>query len=84
MSCSSGCRTQNHASFGECLRAKNMRTAYMQEWKGSDATAQKKADKALDAYESARRQGMQPRTTRLADTQRAVTISDKLGEAYRA
>lgn len=84
MACSSSCRTQDHATYGECLRSKNLRTAYMQEWKGKDATRQKKADKALDAYESARRQGMQPASTRLADVQAAVQISDMTGQAFRA
>jgi len=84
MACSSSCRTQDHKTYGECLRSKNLRTAYMQEWKGKDATAQKKADKTLDNYESARRQGMQPRSTRAHDVQLAVAISDKTGQAFRA
>ena len=44
MACSSSCRTKDHATYGECLRSKNLKTAYMQEWKGSDYTAQKRAD----------------------------------------
>jgi len=84
MTCSTGCSTGPHATYGECLRAKNMRTAYMQEWKGKDATRQKRADKNLDAYESARRQGIQPKSTRPADVQRAIQISDKMGTAFQA
>jgi hypothetical protein len=84
MACSSSCRTQDHATYGECLRSKNLRTAYMQEWKGKDATAQKKADKALDSYESARRQGIQPTSTNAAHVQAAIQISDKTGTAFRA
>ena len=84
MSCSSACPTQDHETFGACLRAKNINTAYMQDWKGKDATAQKKADKNLDRYEAARKHGIQPKSTRPADVQRAIQISDKTGKAYQA
>lgn len=82
--CSSSCPTQDHATYGECLRSKNIKTAYMQDWKGRDATAQKKADKALDKYEQARRNGIQPKSTRPADVERAVQISEKTGKAFQA
>lgn len=84
MSCSSTCRTQDHATYGECLRAKNLKTAYCQSWKGADATAQKKADKNLDRYQSARKEGIQPASTRPSDVQAAVQISDRNGTAYKA
>lgn len=84
MACSSNCPTRNHDTYGECLRAKNLKTAYMQEWKGKDATAQKKADQSLDAYENARKYGIQPKSTRAADVQRAVQISEQTGKAFQA
>lgn len=84
MACSSNCATGPHETYGECLRSKGIRTAYMQDWKGSDATAQKKADKNLDAYASARKYGIQPKSTRPADVQQAIQISDKTGTAYQA
>lgn len=84
MACSSNCATQDHASYGECLRAKNLKTAYMQEWKGKDATAQKKADQNLDSYERARKYGIQPKSTRPHDVQHAVRMSDQTGEAFKA
>lgn len=84
MACSSNCTTGPHATYGECLRAKNLKTAYMQEWKGKDATAQKRADKALDAYANARKYGIQPRSTRPADVQQAVQISEITGQAHKA
>ena len=84
MACSSNCNSGPHATFGECLRAKNLKTAYMQEWKGADATAQKRADKSLDAYQQARAYGIQPKSTRAADVQLAVQISDKTGTAFKA
>ena len=82
--CSTGCPTQDHRSFGECLRAKNLHTAYMAEWKGRDATAQRRADKNLDDYANARSYGIQPKSTRPNDVQQAIRISDKTGKAYRA
>jgi hypothetical protein len=84
MACASTCQTKDHETFGACLRAKNIKTAYMQEWKGKDATAQKRADKNLDAYEAARKNGIQPSSTRPADVQRAIRISDKTGKAFQA
>lgn len=84
MACSSNCPTQDHETYGACLRAKNLKTAYMQDWKGRDATAQKKADKSLDAYAAARKYGIQPQSTRPADVQRAIEISDKTGTAFKA
>lgn len=84
MACSSSCKTQDHQSYGECLRSKNLKTAYMQDWKGADATRQKKADRELEAYADARRQGVQPKTTRRADTEYALKQSDKTGTAYQA
>lgn len=84
MACSSNCSTQDHKTYGECLRAKNLRTAYMQDWKGADYTRQKRADRELDLYRSARNQGIQPKSTRRNDIERAIRISDKTGTAFRA
>jgi hypothetical protein len=85
MTCSSNCPTPgDHATFGECLRAKRLHTAYMQDWKGRDATRQKRADKNLDDYAQARKYGIQPSSTRPADVQRAVRISEQTGTAYQA
>lgn len=41
-------------------------------------------DKELDAYRAARRQGIQPKTTKLKDINAAVRVSDKLGRAVKA
>lgn len=84
MACSSNCPSQDHKTYGECLRAKNLKTAYMQEHAGKDSTAQKRADKNLDDYAKARKYGIQPASTRPADVQRAIRISDKTGKPYQA
>ena len=36
----------------------------------------------LDAYKSARAQGIQPESTKMADIQKAVDISNKTGHAF--
>lgn len=82
--CSSSCKTKDHATWGECVRSKGLKVAYAQEWKGKDATAQKKADKTLDAYAAARKEGIQPRSTRAHDVQAAVRKSDETGTAFKA
>ena len=84
MACTSSCPTKDHESWGACVKAKNLKTAYCQDWKGADATRQKKADKSLDAYQQARKEGMQPKTTQVRDVQHAIQQSDKTGTAYKA
>ena len=75
--CRTGCPTQDHESWGECARAANIKTGVI------DLTAQKRGDGALDLYAAARKQGIQPSSTRLADVRRALDNSDKAGTAFR-
>lgn len=84
MSCSSSCLTQDHDSWGDCVRAKGLKVAYAQEHAGKDATAQKAADKNLENYAKARKYGIQPQSTRKPDVDRAVRISEQTGSAYTA
>lgn len=81
MACSSGCPTQDHASYGECMRTKGVRLPAI----GIEGQhVQKQADKTLDAYEAARKQGIQPASTRAHDVAQAVQISNETGKAYQA
>lgn len=41
-------------------------------------------ERELDAYASARKQGIQPRSTKMKDIQTAVRASDSLGTAVKA
>jgi hypothetical protein len=84
MPCSTGCRTKNHASLGECLRSKNVRPIGANMAKGLDMTARKAWDKELDLYESAARQGVQPKSTKTHDIRQALDASDHLGTAFDA
>lgn len=84
MACSTGCPTQDHASYGECMRSKGAKVAYCNSAGGSDYTLQKRVDRSLDNYRAVRAQGIQPAGTRPDQVERAVAISDKTGLAYRA
>lgn len=84
MVCSSSCRTKDHESYGACLRAKNLKTSELVEAKGVSRDDQRRVDKALDLYQQARKEGIQPKSTRLADTRMAMEISDKTGTAFQA
>lgn len=78
MACSSGCKTKNHKSYGECMRAKNVGKDYI------DVSLQKRADKNLDNYERARKYGIQPKSTQQRDVDTAIAISEKTGDAFQA
>jgi hypothetical protein len=41
-------------------------------------------DRELDAYRSARKEGIQPRSTKLRDIRAAVRMSDMVGKAVQA
>lgn len=73
-----------HATFGACIRAKGIRIAYCQSWKNFDYTRSKAHERELDAYKSARDQGVQPAGTKLTQTRAALDVSDQIGSAYDA
>lgn len=80
MSCTSGCPTPGlHSSWGECLRSKRVQidniAGHMQT---------KKFEKDQQAYYDARKSGIQPASPLRPDVDRAVRISEKDGEAWRA
>lgn len=82
MTCRSGCKTKDHASYHECLRDAGTRTYLAAPSRGLDGTAQKRWDKELSDYRDARRQGIQPDGTTKAKVERAVKASDLAGAAY--
>jgi hypothetical protein len=82
MACTSGCPTQNHASYWECLRSKGVGTYLASPSKGLDGTAQKRWDRELDAYRAARRQGVQPDGTTMTKIEHAMRESDRVGARY--
>ncbi len=82
MACRSGCKTQDHASWGECLRAAGVGAYHVAVSKGFDGTAQKKWDRELDSYRSARKEGIQPDGTTTKKIDEARRLSDTAGAAY--
>lgn len=82
--CTSGCPTQDHASYSECLRSKGTKVAYCNSATGQDYTRQKTLDRDLAAYKDARAQGIQPASTQRASVDAAVRISNETGKAWQA
>lgn len=81
MACRTGCPTQDHASWGACARAASLRVAFCGAG-GLDATRQKNWDAELQAYRDARRQGIQPDSTKMPAIRRAERLSQEAGAAY--
>jgi hypothetical protein len=77
--CSSACPTQDHKTFGECMRAKNLQLNPNL----SDTGSSKAWDAELSAYRDARAQGIQPSGTTMAKVREAVEISNATGVAYK-
>ncbi len=77
--CTSSCLTQDHASWGECVRSKHL--AVMD---GSLRVERANWDADLAAYESARKQGVQPAATTRQAVDDAMILSDLSGTAFQA
>lgn len=77
--CRSGCKTQDHESWGECARASNIGIT-----NEVVAGSIKNTDKELSAYRDARKLGIQPASTKMKDIQKAVRASDAIGRAAKA
>lgn len=69
-SCRSGCPLQTCGSYAACLKGMGLQIGDLGR---GVATA---TDRRLNAYADARRQGLQPKTTKLADSQLAVRYPD--------
>lgn len=81
--CRSGCKTQNHESYADCLLAANTGFAgcfpTRQHW---DKDKEKKWDKEVDSYYSAVRQGVEPISTKQKDIDAAMKFSNETGKAF--
>lgn len=83
MACRTGCSTGGHSSWGECLRAANLKVAYCGIG-GGDATKQRKWDAEIKAYRSARAEGIQPAGTSMKKIVEAKKMADMTGTAWKA
>lgn len=84
MACTTACPTQDHESWGSCVRSKRLRIGWAASAKGLDLSAEKEKDRELDSFADAVRQGINPESTRTPDIRRAVEISNQTGVAYGA
>lgn len=68
--CSSSCRTKDHRTFGECMRAKNLQLSPHV----NDAYSVKQTnwDRDLDHYEKAVNNGLQPDGTQRWQVDKAI------------
>lgn len=82
--CTSGCPTQDHASYAACLKGKGVRTLYVSNTNGVDADYVKKFDAEIKAYRAAARQGIEPDGSSMAQIERAVKISEATGTPYKS
>lgn len=71
--CGAGCPT-----YGACMRRKNISVGQV------DRDEQRAWDREIAAYRSARRQGVQPATTKMPDIRKAMEASEKVGKPFDA
>jgi hypothetical protein len=82
MTCSSGCPTQNHQSYGECMRSKRQMIGFARSAYGADKTRDKLHERELTLYRELRAQGIQPDGTGMAKLKFAEKMSAETGMAY--
>lgn len=86
--CRTGCKTKDHASWGECARAARMQvgpgeSAPAMYWGGKPHDS-KSWDGELNAYQNVRAQGVQPEGTTKDKVDAAVAVSERIGKPYDA
>lgn len=82
MACSSGCPTQDHGSYGECMRSKRQMVGFARSAYGADKTRDKLHERELSLYKELRGQGIQPDGTGMAKLKFAERMSAENGMAY--
>lgn len=82
MACSSGCPTQDHRSYGECMRSKRQMVGFARSAYGADKTRDKLHERELTLYRELRAQGIQPDGTGMAKLKFAEKMSAETGMAY--
>jgi hypothetical protein len=81
--CRSGCKTQDHESYSDCLQDAGLSfTGCFPTRRGWDKTKEKNWDSELDSYYSAVRQGVEPISTKKKDIDAALMLSNEAGKAF--
>jgi hypothetical protein len=82
--CTQSCKTQDHASYGECMKS-NMPMisgGATPTRSGASLSAIKKDEKELTSYYSAIAQGVEPISTKQKDIDAALKFSNETGVAF--
>jgi hypothetical protein len=82
VSCRSGCITQDHSSYAECLRAANVTVTAVVNSPFQGMYEKTKTE--LSAYQTARANGIQPEGTNIEKVREAETATRRLGRPYDA
>lgn len=82
MSCREGCKSKDHASYAECLRAANPTVTAVVNSKFQGMYEKTKRD--LSAFAAARAEGITPGGTTVEKVQDARAASRALGRPYNA
>ena len=81
--CRTGCKTQDHDNYGDCLLDANASFAgCFPTRQGWDKDKEKNWDKELDSYYSAVKQGVEPISTKKKDIDAAMMLSNEAGKAF--
>lgn len=75
MACSSGCPTQDHESYGACLRSKNVKTQWLGGTGPSFAT-QKTFAQENENYRKALKDGLNPKGVDTASVRQAYAEAE--------
>lgn len=79
--CTSGCKTQDHASYGECLRSNAPSVRNSTQSKSTLYSMEQRNTQEISEYRAARAQGIQPAGTKLHQIRHAVEQSRKADAA---
>ena len=82
LNCSRTCPTRDHATFGECMRAKNQMIGFARSAYGADKSRDNLHERELSLYSELRSQGIQPDGTGMAKLKFAERMSSETGMAY--
>lgn len=81
--CRSGCKTQDHESYSDCLQEANFGFAgCFPTRQGWDKDKEKRDNKEIESYWAATKQGIEPISTRKKDIDAAVKLSNEAGAAF--
>ncbi len=79
--CTSGCLTQDHATYGQCLKSKAPKVTTADTRNKGDYAFRSNWTQEVKEYRDARAQGIQPKSSSLSDIRTAVAASRQLDTA---